>query len=142
MGFSNTFCKKLNSFPNLIEINMSFKQVKDSGLIELAKLEKLEKLITSQDSLISVTQNGLTNFFGICKNLKFVDISGSSAINTEAIQMLADNNENLSHLYLDTYLLPGSVIKYVINKCKIEVFKFTPSLIITKDNIPNIRKYC
>ena len=113
--------------------------VNDSGLHELAKL-KLNKFITKQDTLISVTPTGLTKFFELSKNLSFVDISGSSAINTEAIKKLADNNKNLTHLYLDTYLLPGLVIKYVIRKCKIEVLKFSPSLTVTKQD--NIKKYC
>ena len=140
MGMSNNFCKKLAAnFPHLIEINMAMTFVNDSGLHELAKL-KLNKFITKQDTLISVTPTGLTKFFELSKNLSFVDISGSSAINTEAIKKLADNNENLTHLYFDTYLLPGLVIKYVIKKCKIEVLKFSPSLTVTKQD--NIKKYC
>lgn len=142
-GFRNDILKKIvKCCLNLDSLEMSFRQIQDSGLIELAKLQNFKKIITKKDSLCSVTQNGLTKFFHDCKNLEYVDISGATSMSQEAIHTLADQNSNLKYLFLDTYLLPGSVIKYVINRCKISIFKFTPSLIITKHDIANIKKYC
>lgn len=113
----------------LQELEMSFRFVQSSGFQYLPRLQKLEVFIAAQDSL-NISRESLTRFFAKMTTLKKVDISGSGAICREAMLQLAYNNKNLSHLYLNTYLLSANIIEIVKEKCPIKVLKFSPEIII------------
>ena len=114
-----------------VYVDMSFRCIKSSGLLCLSSLRDLEVFKANHNSL-NTSSKSLVNFFQNMKNLIIVNISGSSSISREAIATLANNNKNLTHLYLNTYLLPCDAIQIVKEKCPIKIIKFSPEILITR----------
>jgi len=110
---------------------MSFRLIESSGLSLLANLKELEVFKAAHNSL-NTSEESLIFFFKSMKKLHYVDISGASCINSEAIEVLANNNKNLTHLILNTYLLSCDVLHLVKEKCPIKFIKFSPSMTITQ----------
>lgn len=118
-------------------MNQSNRNIQDSGLKLLANL-KLKEIVSKKDSMVSVSNFGLTKFFENLFTLKVVDLSGASCLNVPAIEALANNNKNLNVLILDTYLLPGRIVSYVIERCNIQKLVFTPSVVINRSNVKQL----
>lgn len=126
-GLKDSSMKHLSKCKSLQELEMSFRFVQSSGFHYLSKLQKLEVFIAAQDTL-NISRESLIRFFANMKHLRIVDISGSSTICSEAMLHLANNNRNLTHLYLNTYLLSANIIEIVKEKCPIKIIKFSPEI--------------
>lgn len=132
-GLRNCSMKKLSKCKSLQELEMSFRFVQSSGLHYLSKLQELRVFIAAQDTL-NTSRESLINFFDNMNNLRFVDISGASCICRDAMLHLANNNKNLTHLILDTYLLSADIIEIIKEKCPIKLLKFSPEIVINNYN--------
>ena len=58
-------------------MNQSIRNIQDSGLKLLANL-KLKEIVSKKDSMVSVSNFGLTKFFENLCTLQVVDLSGAS----------------------------------------------------------------
>lgn len=130
-GLQNTSMKVISKCRKLKHLEMAFCFVQSTGLIQLSNLQELRVFIAAPNSL-NTSFKSLTTFFKAMKNLIIVDINGASCINKEAIECLATNNKQLTQLYLNTYLLPGSVIQIVKDNCPIKILKFSPEIMINQ----------